>query len=60
MGLGLTICRMIVEQMGGSIKVKSELGVGATFLINFDESIFKGASLNDYERNSGLLKTPLL
>ena len=34
-GLGLTICKKIVEKHNGSIEVNSELGQGAEFIIRF-------------------------
>ncbi len=32
-GVGLTLCRRIVEGLGGTIAVSSELGVGTTFVV---------------------------
>lgn len=37
-GLGLPICRAIVEAVGGSIGVRSEPGVGTTFTIRLPEA----------------------
>ena len=33
MGLGLSICFKIIDEIGGAIKVQSELGKGTTFVV---------------------------
>ena len=38
-GLGLSLCKELVEKMGGSISVNSEYHVGSTFFFNFNQKI---------------------
>ena len=38
-GIGLAVCKKIVDRCGGNITVKSELGKGATFLISLPMGI---------------------
>ena len=39
-GLGLSICQTIVKSMNGQLDVESELGVGSTFSITLQTSVY--------------------
>jgi len=50
-GLGLSICKRIIEISGGSLNVESEPGLGSTFLF---ELPFKSVKENEFDSSSAM------
>ena len=57
-GLGLSLCKDIVEKMGGSISVESKYHVGSTFYFNIHQKCIEKenlAVLKDKEKTSSII-----
>ncbi|MDO4460623.1 MAG: HAMP domain-containing sensor histidine kinase [Clostridia bacterium] len=53
-GLGMSICKNIVEMMGGTITLNSEVGIGTEFTVSVELKIDEEAvETNDSDNNTG-------
>ena len=55
-GIGLSICKNLVEQMGGKIKVQSDVGVGTSFQI-IVPTYSQNHSIKRFINNNSCFKT---
>ena len=51
-GLGLSICKQLIEQMAGSVRVETELGQGTSFIISLRTTCLISKNLIDDNRFS--------
>lgn len=49
-GLGLSICKHFIERMGGNIEVKSQLGIGTSFIFNILLNACEPPNITDNEK----------
>ena len=49
-GLGLSLCKKIMDLLNGTISVSSEYGVGSTFTIELDQYIEEFESINEFRK----------
>ena len=52
-GLGMSISKGIIEELGGAISFETELGVGTTFFVDIPES---GVTYENIARSRDLMK----
>nr|WP_295685274.1 histidine kinase N-terminal 7TM domain-containing protein [uncultured Lachnoclostridium sp.] len=53
-GLGLTICKRIIESAGGTIQVESDLGVGSDFSFTLPQKVYS----QEHQKNSASTLKP--